>query len=117
MMRGLEHLSYKERPSDLGQFSLEERELRGDPFNAFKYLMDRSQADEDRVFSVVHSDRTRGNGQRVEHTKFHTNMRKNFTVRVTEHSNRLSRDVESPLEIFKVFLDSFLPGPTVGNLL
>ena len=46
---------------DLGQFSLEERELRGDPFNAFKYLMARSQADEDRVFSVVHSDRTRGN--------------------------------------------------------
>ena len=37
-------------------------------------------------------------------------MRKNFTVRVTEHWNRLPREVMEALslEIFKAFLNTFL---------
>ena len=70
--------------------------------------------DEARLFLVVCSDRTRSNGLKLEHRKLCTDMWKNFfTVRVTEHWNRLPREVgESPsMEIYKTQLNADLCDP------
>lgn len=66
---------------ELRQYSL--GKAQGDLFNLYEYQMGRNEEDRARFFSVVASDRTSGHNQK--HTMVHLNIRKHFTVRVTEH--------------------------------
>jgi len=72
--------------------------------------------DEGRLFLVVCGDWTRSSGLKLEHRKFHTNTWKNFfTVRVTEHCNRLQRGCE--VSFYGDFQDpsGCLPMQPIGN--
>ncbi|KGL87878.1 hypothetical protein N301_04827, partial [Charadrius vociferus] len=114
MIQGLEHLSYEERLRELGLFSLEKRRLQGNLIAAFQYIKGTYRRAGEGLFTRACSDRTRGNGFRLEEGRFRLNIRKKFfTVRVVRHWNRLPREVvEAPsVEVFKARLDVAL-----GNL-
>ncbi|KFQ63554.1 hypothetical protein N334_13604, partial [Pelecanus crispus] len=111
MIRGMEHLSWEERLSELGLFSLEKRRLRGDLIVAFQYIKEAYEKDGDKVFSRACCNRTRCNGFILKEGMFRLDIRKKcFTMRVVKHWNSLPREVvDAPsMEIFKVRLDGAL---------
>lgn len=74
-----------------------------------KYLKGCHKKDGEKLFSLDTEGRTRGNGFKLQHSRFRLNLRKNFlTVRTVGRQNRLP--VEAPsLEVFKRRLESHLP--------
>ncbi|GAB0204281.1 hypothetical protein GRJ2_002893700 [Grus japonensis] len=114
MIKGLEHVSYEDRLRELGFFSLEKRRLWGAFMAAFQYLKGAYKKSGEGLFVRECSDRTRGNGFKLREGRFRLDVRKKFfTVRVTEHWDRLPREVVAApsLEVFKARLDEAL-----GNL-
>ena len=66
MIRGLEHLPYKDRLRELGWFSLEKRRLWSDLIAAFQYLKGAYKQDRSQVFTTIDNGRTRGNGFKLK---------------------------------------------------
>jgi len=111
MIRGLEHLCYEERLRALGLFSLEKRRLQGDLIAAFQYLQRAYKKAGEGLFTRACSDRTRGNGFKLQVSRFGFDARKKFfTMRVVRHWSRLPREaVAAPsLAVFKARLDEAL---------
>ena len=111
MVKGLEGKPYEEQLKSLGLFSLEQSRLRAALLVVCSFLTrSRGEAGAD-LFSLVTSDRTRGNGRKMCQGRFRLGIRERFfTQRVVEHWNRLPREaVTAPsLAIFKKHLDNAL---------
>ena len=86
MIRGLEHLTYEDRLRELGLFDLEKRRLWEDIIVDFQYLKGAYRKAGERPFVRACSNRTRGNGFKLEEGRFRLDIRKKFfTVRVVRY--------------------------------
>ena len=66
MIRGPEHIQYKDRLRELGLFSLEKRKLWGNLTAAFQYPKGAYKQEGSQLLTRVDNDRTRGNGFKLE---------------------------------------------------
>lgn len=76
LIKRVEHLSYEESLGQLGLFILKKRGLKRDLSSMYKYLKERCKEDRARLLTVVQSERTRGNGNKLKLKRFCLSIRK-----------------------------------------
>jgi len=111
MIRGLEHLSYEDRLTEVGLFSLEKRRLQEDLIAAFLYMKGDYKKDGDNLISRACCNGTRSNGFKLREDRFRLDIRKKFvTMRVVKLWYRLPREAveTSSLETLMLELDGAL---------
>ena len=92
-MQEMEYLPYEERLRELGMCNLEKSRPRKDLRVAFQNLKGSCKKEENRFFSRVYGDRTRGNGFKLEEGRIILDIRKKFfTIRAVKHWHRLPRN-------------------------
>lgn len=73
LIKGLDHLSYDNRQREPVSLSLEKTRLGCDLINVYKHLKGSMNKDEGiRLFSVVPTDRTRGNWHKLKYVKWNS---------------------------------------------
>jgi len=83
MVRGLQHLPYKDKLRELGLFSLEKRRLWVDLIAAVQYLKGAYKQEGSQLFERGDNSRTRGNGLKLKEGRLRLDVKgKFFTVRV-----------------------------------
>ena len=75
MLRGLQHLPYKDRLRELGLFSLEKRRLRGDLIAAFQDLQGASKQEGRQLLERADNSRTRENGLKLKEGRLRLDVR------------------------------------------
>ena len=112
MLRGLQHLPYKDRLRELGLLSLEKRRLRGDLIAAFQDLQGASKQEGRQLLGRADNSRTRGNGVKLREGRLRLDVRgKLFAMRVGRCWNSCPERLWMPrpsLEVFKARLDGAL---------
>jgi len=111
LVTGLEGMSCEEQLRTLGLSTLEKRRLRGNLMALYSSLRRGHGEGGADLFSLVPSDRTRGNGSKLHQGRFRLDIRKHFfTERVGKPWHRLPRDVVNTpsLSVFRRHLDNAL---------
>ncbi|KAK4812302.1 hypothetical protein QYF61_014088 [Mycteria americana] len=101
MVRGLGHLCYGERLTELGLCSLEKRQLRGDLTAAAQYLKGACRKEGERLLTRACSDRTRGlneGGHSTLSRKF-VEVMSEYNATQTDYRERCKGRIQRQLEI------------------